>query len=437
METIQNQGNQRVINLELPFELLPWQEKVENDWHRFNVIGAGRRSGKSLFGVNRCVVKAGTVPGSISWYVAPTYTMAKDIAWAKLKEYLKDFITYGLVRKINDSELYAELITGSIIQLKGSDKPDSLRGVGLDLLVLDEYAVMKKAVWEEVLRPGISDREGDVVFISTPKGYNHFYDVYQKELKDPEWKSWHIKSSEAGIISHKEIEQAKRDMDERAFRQEYEATFETFGGQVFTTFDRKKYAVAEIQFNPSFEYVLGMDFGWTSPNVTLFIQVDSNENVYVFDEMGVTETPIEDVGVEIRERKYERWADQYKRRKTYDPEVIYCDPAGDAKSETTGSSSVQELKKMGFKVRYKDKYPGVVQDRVNQIRKWLKNEKLRISKTCTNLIQAMEMYRYPDPKDNIQSEVPLKDGISDHWIDALGEFFINRFPIKKSFVRAL
>ena len=361
--------------------------------------------------------------------------MAKDIAWASFKRMLADARDKGLVHKINESDLMMQVGIGSIIQLKGADKPDSLRGVAPDLLVLDEVSVMKRDVWEEVLRPATVDKQTPVIFISTPKGYNHFYDLFNMSLKYPGfWTNRRIKTSEAGTILQAELEQARRDMDPRAFRQEFEASFETFGGQVFSDFNRERH-VKEFSFQNSFEYYWAMDFGWASPTATGLIQVSPDETVFVIDELRATQRPIGDIVKELRTRPYERdLIIDGKRTKRIDPDKIFCDPAGSARNEALGTSPVIELKAAGLHVHYRQ---SEIVEGVTLIRKWLRNGKIIIHPRCKNLIQAMEMYRYPDPKGDVQVEVPLKDGISDHWIDQLRYFFVNRFTLVKTTWRAL
>lgn len=420
----------QVIPLYLPYELLPWQAAVKRDRHRFEVIAAGRRSGKTVLGVDDLTTGAATVPGSVNWYVGPTYSAARDIAWDLFKRNFQDFHKYHLVNKVVESELLIRLRNGSNVQLKGGDKPDSLRGVRINRLVIDEFAVMKPEIWEEVLQPATSDTLAPVIINSTPKGYNHFYDLFKMQAQNPrDWRSWIIKTSEAGTIPMEEIERARRDMDPRVFRQEYEASFEAFGGQVFADFDLAKHVTAEpLKFVPEAEYALGMDFGWSAPSTVLFINVLPNEQVFVFGEYGRRETPIAQIGLAIKEKVPGRLSG-----------LIACDPAGAAKSEALGMDPVTELRGLfGYEtVKYRRNYPGIIQDGINLIRKWLRNKKILISPACVNLIQALQMYRYPDPKNDIQSELPLKDGISDHWIDPLRYFFLNRFPVRKSIVEAL
>lgn len=422
----------RQVTLCLPYRLKPWQLIVKRDPHRFIVIAAGRRSGKTFLSCDRLIDGAMNLPGLPQWYVAPTYGMAKDIAWPILKHFLADFIREKFIRRFYESDLAIDFINGSSIHLKGAENQNSLRGRGLGGLVGDEIESMAdaRATWEEVLRPALADHDARAMLIGTPQGYNYFHKLYQMELTKPDqWKSFSIKTSEAGTVPLEELENARRDMDPRVFRQEFEASFETFGGRVFADFDRKNPAhvtLVPFTFSAGMEYWRAMDFGWSAPTTTLFINVDEKDGVWVFDELEARETPIEMVA---------RTAD--KMVPGAQP-LIACDAAGDSKNEATGTSSVAELRALyGYTaVRYKNKYQGIIQDGVTQIRKWLRNKKLHISPKCKRLIASMEQYRYPDPKGDITSELPLKDGVSDHWIDPLRDFFLVRFPVKKSSVGA-
>ena len=125
------------------------------------------------------------------------------------------------------------LINGRKIYLKGSDRPDTLRGVGLAYVVLDEYASMKPIVWEQIIRPTLADVRGGALFIGTPAGKNHFYDLYTEAAKDDDWESFSYNSTDNPYIAPDEIEAARRSMSSMAFRQEFEASFETFSGGIF------------------------------------------------------------------------------------------------------------------------------------------------------------------------------------------------------------
>jgi len=245
----------------LPYELLAWQLRVKSDPHRFKAIPAGRRSGKTHLLCDLLIEAALTYAAGLPcWYVAPTYGMAKDIAWSLLKDFTRDFYRAGLVLRYYETELRIDFLNGASIHLKGADNQDSLRGRGLGFLGIDEIALMHKDVWLKVLRPATSDHQAPVVFIGTPKGYNYFHDLCEMENRDPaQWKKFHIKTSEAGTISLKEIEQARRDLDEQSFRQEYEASFETFAGQIFR-WDEVELPTNGFKFD---EIIYGGDFGYS------------------------------------------------------------------------------------------------------------------------------------------------------------------------------
>lgn len=413
----------------LPFAPLPWQRTVKADRHRFRVVAAGRRSGKTFLGILELVQSAAERPGAVNWYLGPTYGAAKDIAWDLLKRCIEPFRAVGLIERAVESDLLVRWANGSVIQLKGADKPDSLRGVKISRLVVDEYAVMRREVWDEVLQPATSDLCAPVLFLGTPSGFNHFYTIFRMELTNPgDWKSFHIKTSEAGTIPAGEIERARRDMDPRVFQQEYEAAFTVFAGQVYADFSRARHVPEKpILFLPGAEYVLGMDFGWSAPSVVLFANIDAEENVSIFAEYARREAPISTIALAIKEQV-----------PGYLPSLIACDPAGAAKAEALGLDAVSELRGYFGRgvVRYKSNYPGVIQDGINIVRKWLRNGKLKVSRNCPKLIQALEMYRYPDPKDNVQSELPLKDGVSDHANDALRMLLNYRFPQRRARIEA-
>lgn len=190
---------------------------------------AGRRFGKTLFAINELINYAIERPGSKVWMVAPSYRMAKEIAWRMLFDYLpKEF----MLRK-NEVELRVDLIQGAEISLKGADNPESLKGVGLDFAVLDEYGQMKEAVWDEVIRPMLVTTKGKAIFIGTPVGYNHFWKLYQKEKDDHDYESFHFRTIDNLAVDdiETEVEKARQETDPIRFSQEYEANFEALIGR--------------------------------------------------------------------------------------------------------------------------------------------------------------------------------------------------------------
>lgn len=202
----------------ISLSLHPKQMEVYQDTHRFRVVVAGRRWGKSYLSRMEMIAHA-TKPNQKIWYVAPTYRMAKQIMWGDLLDALpKDWIS-----RMNETNMMVELVNGSRIELKGADKPDSLRGVGLHGLILDEYQDMREETWTQVLRPTLADKKGWCLFIGTPKSYNVLYKAYK--LGQPggakDWKSWQFPTLTSPFIPLAELEAAKKDMDEKSFRQEF------------------------------------------------------------------------------------------------------------------------------------------------------------------------------------------------------------------------
>jgi len=190
---------------------------------RFKVIVAGRRWGKTQFG-RTDMIRAAAKPNRLVWYVAPTYAMAKTIMWPELL----DAIPRAWIKKTNETGLYILLKNKTMIVLKGADKYDSLRGVGLDYVVLDEFQDMHPDTWKKALRPTLATTGGKATFIGTPKSFNYLHDVYQfgqnpKLIKARRWESWQFKSIDSPFVPASEIEQARQDMDERSFKQEFEA----------------------------------------------------------------------------------------------------------------------------------------------------------------------------------------------------------------------
>jgi len=215
---------------ELNVQLLDWQKIVFNDEARFKVIAAGRRTGKSRLAAWMLIINALQAERGHVFYVAPTQGQARDIMWQTLLE-----LGHPVIAGSHINNLQIKLINGATISLKGADRPETMRGVSLKFLVMDEYADMKPEVWEQILRPALADQKGSALFIGTPMGRNHFYELYKyAELGDDEdFKSWHFTSYDNNLIDPTEIDRAKRSMSSYAFRQEFMASFEAMGSEMF------------------------------------------------------------------------------------------------------------------------------------------------------------------------------------------------------------
>jgi predicted phage terminase large subunit-like protein len=216
--------------MDLEIELLPWQQDVWADETRFKIVAAGRRTGKSRLAAWMLIVNALQADRGHVFYVAPTQGQARDIMWQTLLE-----LGHPVIAGSHINNLQIKLVNGATISLKGADRPETMRGVSLKFLVLDEYADMKPDVFEQILRPALADQKGCAMFIGTPMGRNHFYELYKyAELDDdPTYKAWHFTSYDNPLLDKDEIDIAKRSMSSYAFRQEFMASFEARGSEMF------------------------------------------------------------------------------------------------------------------------------------------------------------------------------------------------------------
>ena len=213
---------------ELNLDLHPAQLQIFHSNKRFKIVAAGRRFGKSYLSAWLLLIKAIQSESKDVFYVAPTFQQAKDIMWAMLKDLGRD-----LIAQAHENTAVLTLINGRKIYLKGSDRPETLRGVGLSYVVLDEYASMKPVVWEQIIRPTLADVKGEAFFIGTPAGKNHFFDLYKDALEDDDWEAFQFNSTDNPYLPAEEIEASRKTMSSMSFRQEFEASFETGSGGIF------------------------------------------------------------------------------------------------------------------------------------------------------------------------------------------------------------
>lgn len=215
---------------ELKIDLLPWQQEVWADNHRFKVVAAGRRTGKSRLAAYLLIVNALQADKGHVFYVAPTQGQARDIMWQTLLE-----VGHPVITGSHINNLQIRLVNGATISLKGADRPETMRGVSLKFLVMDEYADMKPEVWEQILRPALADQKGNALFIGTPMGRNHFYELYKAADSgdDPTMTAFHYTSYDNPLLDPEEINAAKKSMSSFSFRQEFMASFEAMGGALF------------------------------------------------------------------------------------------------------------------------------------------------------------------------------------------------------------
>lgn len=280
--------------MELNVQLLKWQQEVFSDSTRFKVVAAGRRCGKSRLAAWTMIIRALQADKVTVFYVAPTQGQARDIMWSVLEELAHPVITN---KHVNNMQM--KLVNGSTISLKGADRPDTMRGVSLEYLVMDEYADMKPQVWEEVLRPALADRQGDALFIGTPKGRNHFYELfsYANKGEDPSYKSWHFTSYDNETLKAEEIDLAKQSMSSYAFRQEFLASFEALGSEIF-----KEEWIQFDEEEPSIgDYYIAVDLAGFTDNSS------PNKKNKRLDNTAISVVKVNEYGWWVAEVIYGRW----------------------------------------------------------------------------------------------------------------------------------
>lgn len=227
----------------MQFNLHEAQLAIFEDPSRFKVVAAGRRFGKSHLAAVELLIHglqsdnwAGIdVTAAEVYYIAPTFEQGKKIMWPKLKEMGRMESEGGVIRSTVENVATLTLINGRRISIRGADRPDTLRGVGLSYVVLDEYAFMKPDVWQLIIRPALADFQGEALFIGTPEGKNHFYDLWNDangKLAKKGWKAWQFESLKNPKLSPDEIHSAitASNMSVAAARQEFGASFNSGGG---------------------------------------------------------------------------------------------------------------------------------------------------------------------------------------------------------------
>ena len=396
---------------------LRWaQGQVFNNEKRFRVLVAGRRFGKSYLSCIELLRGAINRPGETFFYCAPTYRMAKDIAWKALKK----LVPKVWIAAKNETDLRLDLVNGSSIELKGTENAMALRGRSLAGVVLDEAAFMDSEVWFEVIRPALADKQGWALFISTPDGTaSWFYDLWCYVASDPteEWKRWCYTTIEGGNVPKHEIEAARAQLDERTFRQEFEASFENLTGLVAVSFgdanistDAKDISVAPI--------LLGVDFN-VDP-MSGVCAVKDGENLYVFDEIMLTG------GATTWD-----FAEEVTRRYGVERRVIACpDPTGGArKTAGIGATDHSILRRSGFNVS-SPKAPWKIRDKITAVNTALFDangtRRTFIHPRCKELIKSLRTLTYAP-----NTGLPNKNLGVDHAFDAFGYLCLQQFNLAK------
>ena len=377
------------------------QRQVWESPERFKLLCSGRRFGKTYLCIARLVAWAIEKPGSLNWYVTQTYKSAKQIAWRQLRA----MVPPEMFAKKNESELSLELTNGSVIALKGAESADGLRGVSLSSLIIDEAAYVKQEAWEMVLRPALSDQGGPAWFITTPSGLNWFHDLWEQAAEQEDWETFSFTTIQGGNVPEEEIEAAKRTLDERTFRQEYLASFETLAGRVYPDFSDDN--ISEDVADTGGEILWGTDF-----NVGIMAGILASrvgDTLHIWDEVAVKQSNTDEVCQMLKER--------FPNRRL----VAYPDPTGSArKTSAAGRTDHDIIRRYGFQC-ISPKAPWAVKDKINATNWLIKtadgHRKLFIHPRCKHTIKALKNVTF---KEGSEDYVIDKSANIEHWTDGLG-----------------
>ena len=405
-EPIQNGADLQPFAADLIEGLSGPQREVYDSAARFKMLCSGRRFGKTHLCLVQLIVWAANKAGSLNWYIAPTYKSAKQIAWRQLKA----MVPLELFASKNEVDLSIELINGSRIELKGGDSYDNLRGASLSNCVLDEAAYIPRDAWEMVIRPALADQRGSAFFISTPAGFNHYHEWWEQAQELEEWETFSYTTIEGGNVPPEEVELARRQLDERTFNQEFNASFESFSGRVFADFSDDN--VDDSIEDMGGPILIGLDF-----NVGIMAGVICSrvgDTLHIWDEIAVKNSNTDEVALMLRSR--------FPDRKL----IAYPDPTGKArKTSAAGETDHGILRKHGIEV-IAPKQPWAVKDRLNATN-WLicnaeKQRRLFVHPRAKNTIKGFKSVTY---KEGAQDFIVDKAPGLEHWIDGCGYLILS------------
>ena len=402
---------------EIPFRLTKPQLEILRDPHRFKIVNAGRRFGKSFVSGAAILEQISKKKNSVIWYVAPTWDMAKKIMW---DDWLPKNIPKEWVAEVNKMDKAYKFINGSILYVVTADNPEHLRGSSLDLVIMDECAFMKDDVWDTV-SPALGDKMGRAILVSTPKGYNWFYKTFKEALEDKDWATFQYTTLDGGNVPIEEIERQKRNMSPKMFAQEYLANFENLASRVYDMFDREQ-NICDLDENwgkDSTDVHIGIDFN-VNP-MTAAIAVKERENIYFFDEIVEPNSNTQVLCNAIR-KKFPK-ADIF----------VYPDPTCRKRqtSAAVGETDYEILRRNRFHVCC-PKAPYSSRDKFNAVNTAFLNANgerhcFVTRGRCKKLKEALEGYCYR--KDGEDTD---KSGGLDHISDAAAYLLCYLKPIRRS-----
>lgn len=303
------------MQVKIPYKPRDLQGEMHESVKRWNVLVMHRRFGKTVWAVNHLIKHCLTceLPRPRVAFVAPTFTQAKRIAWDYVKYYA------GVIPGVsfNETELRVDFPNGGRVMLLSAENPDSLRGIYLDLCVFDEFGMQNPRVWNEVVRPALSDRQGGAVFLGTPAGHNHFYDVLEQAKSETEngsdqWFYKVVKASESKLVKEEELEAAKSMMTPEQYEQEFECSFTAaiigaYYGKLLAEADEQN-RVTKVPYDPAYPVHTAWDLGINDCTAIWFAQVFRGGAVHVIDYYENSGVGLDHYAEVLRRKDY-HWGD--------------------------------------------------------------------------------------------------------------------------------
>ncbi len=410
------------------------QLKVFHCPARFRVLVAGRRFGKTHLALLE-IARMANRPNRLIWYIGPNDRQSKRIVWDRLKTITRP--TWA--KRPNETQMRIDLKSGSTIVVNGAFNPDALRGNGLDLIVLDEYASMKPEAWAEVLRPALSDRQGHALFIGTPKGRNHLYERFEYALNDPNWAAFQFTTAQGGLVEDEELVQAARELDPVSYQQEFGGEFVSANrNRVYYTFDRDLH-VRPQTFQPLYPVIWSIDFN-VNPMCMLLMQ-RVGDVVHVFDEIVLPNANTEaacQAFLDKAEPLYQM-VPGYQRPMNVE---VYGDASGNQKRTSAAETDWTIIRQFfrRWKGTYQESFHILsanppVRDRINCVNSRLRNtfeeNRLFIDPRCRELVKDLEQVAWAtDSTGAVTSDLDKSDRARTHASDALGYYIAQVFPLK-------
>lgn len=408
-------SKENIEEIVIPYEPRPFQALLHNRLKRFNLLVCHRRFGKTVFSIMEMIDRAlrNDLRNPQYAYIAPTYGQAKRVAW----EYLKFYCSCIPNAKANEAELRIDITRDNAdgtqdkirFMLLGGENPDSLRGIYLDGCILDEYAQCPPMIWGEVVRPALSDRKGWAIFIGTPKGQNHFFEMmlnYQRLMQgESNYFTAVYKASETGVLDNEELSDARATMTEEEFAQEYECDFAAaligaYYGKYLNNMESNN-RIIDFAYDPSYPVRMAWDLGISDTTAIWMYQIVGRE-IRVLDFIENNGVGLEWYVTEIHSKGY-----------ILDPWGCALPHDGAARELGTGKTRQEQLETLGLRSHIIPRQS--IMDGIEAARMLLKKPTFFIHKTnCKNGINALKNYqRQYDKRKGIFLDKPLHNWASN------------------------